>query len=625
MGRPALSGLTGSMGLLATIGVMAESDSARGPDESLPWSLLPEPPGLTALESAIGDLDEAMQPSTTMQESVRLLESASLGICDVADRIKAYLLLLLTLAAFGCSMSPTDGVGVAVAELPSVTTVAQQAEPVQPRPEAQLGEIDPTTSSPRAVITSPTTEMAPATTSTSATTAQPEQSDDAEQANSGEVGVSGDTPGVADLGLGGSCFIPAAFVLPRVLPWGDGFLAFGCTPEWTDVWEETRQTFHTSADGLLWSAVGSVPLPFADLSGRDPLDYHPIYTASDGQRLLLAAERGDRILVSITGDLANWDTHEVVPTQPDGLPHGVRAETRAENLTIGPHGWLLLTSTRLGVDLRVLAPADVQESAVAIRFGLPESRGLTVEWRAAGQEPDDPYHTRFVTWEELGIAEDSYRHYGVLEYAMRPHTPNDLRSSAVWAADWGGEPVRADLPDVRDTALWTVVGTDAGYVGLPWLGGPGCPSPVGEMFYSPDGLTWNAINAPGGVAVSLMGLSAVENGVLVSGHEWDGSSCNPVTSHLWRGDATGSNWRPVELPGLPEHSSIIMWDGGAGAVGTSVLTEGDRLAQWIVGSRNGVDWLVEDNAEPAEFSATINGNVMVAIDRQGNPRRFAIP
>ena len=37
------------------------------------------------------DLDEAMQPSTTMQESVRLLESASLGIFDVANRIEEYL------------------------------------------------------------------------------------------------------------------------------------------------------------------------------------------------------------------------------------------------------------------------------------------------------------------------------------------------------------------------------------------------------------------------------------------------------------------------------------------------------------------------------------------------------
>ena len=70
---------------------MAVSDPASGPDESLPWSLLPEPPGLTALESALGDLDEAMQPSTTMVESVRLLESAALAIRDVGDRIEEYL------------------------------------------------------------------------------------------------------------------------------------------------------------------------------------------------------------------------------------------------------------------------------------------------------------------------------------------------------------------------------------------------------------------------------------------------------------------------------------------------------------------------------------------------------
>ena len=75
----------------STICVMDASDPARGPGESLPWSLLPEPPGLTALESAMRDLDEAMQPSTAMVESVRLLESASLGICDVADRIEEYL------------------------------------------------------------------------------------------------------------------------------------------------------------------------------------------------------------------------------------------------------------------------------------------------------------------------------------------------------------------------------------------------------------------------------------------------------------------------------------------------------------------------------------------------------
>ena len=39
----------------------------------------------------MGDLKQAMQPSTPMLESVRLLESASLGIRDVADRIEEYL------------------------------------------------------------------------------------------------------------------------------------------------------------------------------------------------------------------------------------------------------------------------------------------------------------------------------------------------------------------------------------------------------------------------------------------------------------------------------------------------------------------------------------------------------
>ena len=79
------------MGLLATICVMAASDPATGSQEPLPWSLLAEPPALTALESAMGDLKQAMQQSTPILESVRLLESASLGILDVADRIEEYL------------------------------------------------------------------------------------------------------------------------------------------------------------------------------------------------------------------------------------------------------------------------------------------------------------------------------------------------------------------------------------------------------------------------------------------------------------------------------------------------------------------------------------------------------
>ena len=39
----------------------------------------------------MGDLKLAMEPSTPILESVRLLESASLGILDLAERIEDYL------------------------------------------------------------------------------------------------------------------------------------------------------------------------------------------------------------------------------------------------------------------------------------------------------------------------------------------------------------------------------------------------------------------------------------------------------------------------------------------------------------------------------------------------------
>ena len=193
------------------------------------------------------------------------------------------------------------------------------------------------------------------------------------------------------------------------------------------------------------------------------------------------------------------------------------------SLAIGPDGWLLHTSTRLGVDLRVLAPADIGESAQDIRFGVPESQGLNVEWKTEQQEPDESNFSRFVTWEELGIDEDTYLHYGIAEYLINPRTPSWLTSGEVWSAHWGQEPIRVELPEVIGAAWWTVVGTDAGYVGLPRL------------------------------------------------------------------------------------------------------AEGDWHAQWILATIDGVDWLVMEDPAPSDLRMIIDGNAMVATDRQGNVRRFPIP
>ncbi|MXZ53679.1 MAG: hypothetical protein F4Z34_10885 [Acidimicrobiaceae bacterium] len=384
----------------------------------------------------------------------------------------------------------------------------------------------------------------------------------------------------------------------------------------------------SSADGLTWSAIETCPFPFADVLVSDTSE-HPITDAeSDGQRLVLTMPHEDRVLVSTTSNLSDWETFEVVPTEPDGLPHGVRADTWAEQLAIGPHGWLLATTTHLGVDLRVLAPADIRESAQDIRFGSPESQGLTVEWKTEQQAPEEPYHSRLVTWEELGIDEDTYSDYGIAQYANKPYTPSWLMSFDSWSAGWSQEPVRVGLPEVGNATSWLIVGTDAGYVGMPWIAEAGYPPAVGvnKMFFSSDGTTWDHINTPGGAGVTLTHLATVENGILVEGDVSEETYYDPIRSQLWLADATGSDWRPVEFPGLPERSWIQIYGSGHGVVGRSGLTEGDWRAQWIVGSTNGVDWLVMEHAAPMwDLRMTIIDDAMLVTDREGNTERFPIP
>ncbi|MCY3567315.1 MAG: hypothetical protein OXH38_01710 [Chloroflexi bacterium] len=71
---------------------MTSSDAAPDPEERLlPWALMEPPPQLTSLRTAMEEVRQAMHSSTPIVESVRLLESASFGINDVADQIEEYL------------------------------------------------------------------------------------------------------------------------------------------------------------------------------------------------------------------------------------------------------------------------------------------------------------------------------------------------------------------------------------------------------------------------------------------------------------------------------------------------------------------------------------------------------
>ena len=365
-----------------------------------------------------------------------------------------------------------------------------------------------------------------------------------------------------------------------------------------------------------------------------------VIAVSDGERLVLAM-LGEGTVVAITSDLTLWETFEIPAPSSEGLPDGVTAEPSGIDLAIGPEGWLLLREVQLGVDPWVIAPADIRETARTIRLGNPdyvggefvhgESQGLEIDWATEQQEPGDPYLSRFVTWEELGIDEDTYREYGFVHFANKPYTPSYLASGEVWVAEWGNEPVRNGLPAI--SGVWNkVVRTDAGYFARTYWGGTSAHPPVaGPDYFSADGSTWARRDTP-----ALNGLpwsadmSVVTDGIVLNGRlSYPPHTATERESRLWLGDATGTDWRPVELPGLPEGSWFDLYYSRGGAVvkgGASTDDSDDSSVEWMMASRDGVNWLVVENPAVEDLEGfVVNGNVMLAFDRQGNPHRILLP
>lgn len=248
-------------------------------------------------------------------------------------------LLLVTLAAFGCSVSPTDEVDSAEAELPSVATAAQQTEPAQPQPGVQPSRIDPTTSNPGTVITAPTTQKTPVTTAADApTTTQPEQPDDDtgqanEESQPADGGTEGskstenldspdtrtDDPDAASVREEtGEHYIPTGWtthnpyrfdakydygdgqiIAPWLVPWKDGFLQVGQPMTDEEYLDKTRFVVRFSADGFEWTDFDALDVPRGHLDQSpitrrdddqfDPHHYVPaVQVASNGEHLVVA-------------------------------------------------------------------------------------------------------------------------------------------------------------------------------------------------------------------------------------------------------------------------------------------------------------------------------------------------
>ena len=426
------------------------------------------------------------------------------------------------------------------------------------------------------------------------------------------------------------------------MPWREGFLQVGYPIVDEDQADRTRLFSRASADGLYWSPLARLPAPLPDPQ-IDDFDRWPrrrwsrLSAASDGERLILAVQEGDDILVAITSDLTHWETFEIPPPSSDGLPYGVKAKPSGAGLAIGPEGWLLHREIQLGVDPWVIAPADIRESARYIRLGDPdyvqgehvggESLGLEIDWQTEQHEPGDPYLSRFVTWEELGIDEDTYRDYGIAHFGNKPYTPSWLTSGEVWVGEWGNGPIQEALPQVSGGFWNDVVGTDAGYFARAYDGEAGYPQVVGSEYFSADGLTWvRRITPVRGGFPAWADMSVVTDGIVLNGSLFYPISVTESESQLWLGDATGTNWRSVELPEPSEGSWFDLRGGTGGAVVMGGASEDNSSVEWMMVSTDGVNWLVvEDPTVGDLWKFVINDNVILGLDDQGNTRRFLLP
>ncbi len=105
-----------------------------------------------------------------------------------------------------------------------------------------------------------------------------------------------------------------------------------------------------------------------------------------------------------------------------------------------------------------------------------------------------------------------------------------------------------------------------------------------------------------------------------------GSGWDEPGTQVWLGDAAGSNWQPVELPLPPGRWRLWLWGDGPGAVGIGKGLDTDNpYSVQVIGSADGVNWLVEPLLTAWDHRFAINGSLMVGVHYSGEIRHFVIP
>ena len=388
-------------------------------------------------------------------------------------------LILLTLVTLGCSNSPEDDEPAAMEAPPSTTTTVSTTTTTaptttaRPDPPTTIDKPEPaptTTLQPdRPTTTTQPDEPEPAPT----TTLQPEKPEPS-------TGTEGSLETVSTAtfpGLGGG----------GLFPWGDGFLHTARLLKKKSDEESCEPAplkTRYSQDGLEWTEFTELEIPSVHAIPSQFLEQHrslihcwtfhyrfPLRFHSDGKRLAVvsqwpvgletwagttqasaalldvATQIQPTIYLSVTEDLATWDTIAIPIEQPRTSHESLHAEVTVTSLSFNDDGWLMVLHTLTYMNFFSVLPDEIKESAITAKpdFAGPwydevsGEEGIAVLWST-----EDDTNNLFVSWEELGITLELLDVYGPNQ---QPYPSGQQYSGSILVGSWGGEPTHYNLPN----------------------------------------------------------------------------------------------------------------------------------------------------------------------------------
>jgi hypothetical protein len=228
------------------------------------------------------------------------------------------------------------------------------------------------------------------------------------------------------------------------------------------------------------------------------------------------------VFVASTTDLTSWDVQSVPLDVPTDLPEPLIVYTGQSSVAVNDEHWVL--TTEVGVDV------EPERFFEELGLGPEEHGGFSVEHTT---EPPGMLITvhardgsvlaeRQYRWDELGLDDD--------QLATVTELGESGSLSTRWTATWSGEPIEsktAGFPN-RIAALGS---------GFLEFGDP--------LRFSADGRSWSPVDAaPNGEWVDSV-LPVPSGGVVLT-------QDRVGVGHLYRVDATASEWEEIAVEGAPD-------------------------------------------------------------------------